>query len=257
MGMASTAPDFSAGFFETKCPWCQHSSFYRPRDVEDELQCPKGGRNFALGPAISGDPVRFRMSGLLESRGDDAGSAGESDSQPGAVPVLLTLLFLSEWSSGHEAAVFDTSQALTGEGIENCETDFVAVTYGARPETHTHLLIGECKGRGRVSAEDVRKLSAVAARMRESGGIDCDVVFATTREAFAEEELALFRQYHEESSEWEQLRRAPILLTANELDFHLYDSRSPIPTEPRVGETGFSPLVWWSTRELVGQPEPG
>jgi hypothetical protein len=240
--------------FETKCPWCQHSSFYRPRDVEDELQCPKCGRNFALGPAIAGDPVRFRMSGLLEPRSDNGRNSRDGDRQPGAVPVLLTLLFFSEWTRAHDGALLDTSHELSGDGIENCETDFVAVTYGARPEPHTHILIGECKGRGRVSAEDVRKLSAVATRIRESGDVECDVVFATTRDAFDEEERALFRQYYEESSAWEWLRRAPILLTADALDFHAYDSRSPVSTGPSVGETGFGSLVSWSTRTLIGPP---
>lgn len=243
---------------ETKCRWCQHSSFYRPRDVEDELQCPKCGRDFPLGPAIAGDPVRFRMSGLLEPRPEDARGGGDRDDrsghQPAAVPVLLTLLFLSEWTGGSDGELFDTSHDLSGDGLETCETDFIAVAYGARPDQHTHILVGECKGRGRVNADDVRKLSAVANRLKESGGIECDVVFSTTRDAFTEDELALFRQYHENSSEWDVLRRAPILLTANELDFHRHASRSRIGSEVEFGGTGFSPLVTWSTRQLMGPP---
>jgi hypothetical protein len=48
--------------------------------------------------------------------------------------VLLTLLFLNEWISGHDGALFETSHDLKGEWIDDCEGDFIALTYGARPE---------------------------------------------------------------------------------------------------------------------------
>jgi hypothetical protein len=165
--------------------------------------------------------------------------------------VLLTLLFLSEWTAGQDGAVFETSHELQGEGIEDCETDFVAVTYGARPENHTHILVGECKGRGRITAEDVRKLKVVANQIKESG-IDCDIVFSTTRNAFTEDELALFRDYYAASSEHPFLRRAPIVLTAAELDWNRYSAESHFDTPDRFSGTGFEPLVTWSTRQLMG-----
>lgn len=243
---------------ETKCRWCQHASFYRPRDIEDSLQCPKCGREFSLGPAIAGDPVRFRMSGLLEPRpdegrrepGDDAGRQ-----QPGAIPVLLTLLFLSEWAAGHDGQLLDTSYELTASGLQDCETDFVAVTYGATPETHTHILLGECKGRGRVTQDDVRKLGAAARRLRESGGVDCDVVFSTTRPAFTDDELSLFRRYHDDSAEYPILRRAPVLLTGADLDWGVHSQRARVSRADKFRGSGFESLVWWSTRELVGELE--
>jgi hypothetical protein len=244
---------------ETKCPWCQHSSFYRPRDVEDGLQCPKCGRQFPLGPALVGDPVRFRMSGLLEPRPEEARGAGDTEDerghQPAAVPVLLTLLFLSEWTDGGE--LFDTSHGLSGDGIEECETDFVVVTYGARPEQHTQILIGECKGRGRVTEEDVRKMKAVATRLKESGGVECDLLFSTTRDAFTEDEMELFRRYHETSSDLDVLRRAPILLTANELDFHRYAEQSRIRSDVELGSTAISGLVKWSTSRVASLDAAG
>jgi hypothetical protein len=252
---------------ETTCPWCQHASFYRPRDVDDELECPKCGRKFPLGPAIAGDPVRFRISGLLEPRPEEerhrsehrrqmaetAASEEAGGHQPAAVPVLLTLLFLSEWVAGQDGAVFETSHDLKGEQIEDCESDFIALTYGARPENHTHVLIGECKGRGRITAEDVRKLSLAAAQVRASG-IDCDIVFSTTRQAFTEDELALFREYHAASSDHPFLRRTPIVLTAAELDWNRYSGGGRFDTADRFSGTGFDPLVTWSTRHLMGEP---
>jgi hypothetical protein len=165
--------------------------------------------------------------------------------------VLLTLLFLSEWAGMDDASVLDTSYNLTCEGIEPSETDIVAIAYGARPETHTHLLIGECKGRGHVTEEDVRKLTAVATKLRETDGVECDVVFSTTRDAFTEDELTLFRRYYESSSEWEPLRRAPILLTARQLDFGRHSGAEDGPTLEEDRGPGFAPLVTWSTRKLT------
>jgi hypothetical protein len=239
---------------ETKCPWCQHASFYRPRDIEDDLQCPRCGRTFPLGPAIERDPVRFRMSSLLEPRGDEpAGGQRRTlfDHQPAAVPVLLTLLCLGDWAGSGDGFVLDTSYSLTGDDIDSCETDIVAIAYGARGETHTHVLVGECKGQGHVTADDVRKLSAVSNRLRASGGVDCDVVFSTTRAAFTDDELALFRDYYERSSEWEPLRRAPLLLTARQLDFNRYSQGGDSPDSREGFGPGFKPLVSWATRRLV------
>jgi hypothetical protein len=252
---------------ETICPWCHHASFYRPRDVDDELECPKCGRRFPLGPAIARDPVRFRISGLLEPRPDEERARVEREPptgetatteeagghQPAAVPVLLTLLFLNEWISGHDGAVFETSHNLKGEQIEDCESDFIAVTYGARPENHTHVLVGECKGRGRMTAEDMRKLSRVAEQVKASG-LDCDIVFSTTRNAFTEDELALFRDRYAASSDHPLLRRAPIVLTAAELDWNRYSAGSHFETADRFSGTGFEPLVTWSTLHLMGEP---
>jgi hypothetical protein len=136
---------------ETKCPWCQHASFYRPRDIEDDLQCPRCGRTFPLGPAIERDPIRFRMSGLLEPRGEQPSGRQRRtvfDHQPAAVPVLLTLLYLGDWVGSGDGFVLDTSYSLTGENVEPCETDIVAISYGGHRETHTHILVGECIGAG-------------------------------------------------------------------------------------------------------------
>jgi hypothetical protein len=95
-----------------------------------------------------------------------------------------------------------------------------------------------------------------AAGLSETDGVECDVVFSTTRDAFTDDELVLFRRYYETSSEWELLRRAPILLTAGQLDFHRHASGAGVPSNVGIsGGSGFTPLVW-STRELLGTPAP-
>jgi hypothetical protein len=175
---------------------------------------------FALGPTLVKDPIRFRVSALLDDREDDP-------SQPSAIPVVLTLLFLRDWLSGGNGLLLEPSRNLTGPAINPCETDFVVVSYGARPTVHTHMLVGECKGLGQIDAGDLQKLGAVVGVIRSSG-LAADLVLATTRDSFTDEELELCRAYFESSSEHAALRRTPILLTSTDLAKGPYE---------RAGET--------------------
>jgi hypothetical protein len=140
---------------------------------------------------------------------------------------VLTLLFLRDWLSGGNGLLLEPSCNLTGPAINPCETDFVVVSYGARPTVHTHMLVGECKGLGQIDAGDLQKLGAVV-RVIRSSGLAADLVLATTRDSFTDEELELCREYFESSSEHAALRRPPILLTSTDLAKGPYE---------RAGET--------------------
>jgi hypothetical protein len=196
-----------------ECARCRHTRFYPAKELDDEIRCPRCGHTFPLGPALVGDPIRLRLSGLFEEPGDRALREG----QPAAIAVLLTLLYISEWHMGIDGYVFDVSYDLHGPRIPTCETDLVAISYGTRPDLHTHILIGECKGQGRIEQDDITKLARVADAIRSSG-LACDLIFSTTRAAFSEEELDLFRRHYESSHPHEMLRRAPILLTQADLE---------------------------------------
>jgi hypothetical protein len=240
---------------ELKCPWCQHASFLPAGDLGDEIRCPKCGRTFLLAPAIVGDPLRFRLSGLLEDR--PGGTSADSDSQPAAIPVLLALLYLSDWSFGAEGLVLEASHELSGDGVGACETDVVAISYGDRPRPHTHLLLGECKGRGRVDTGDVEKLLRASQAVGATSGVECDLLFATTREEFDQEEIELFRTCYEQSSEHEWLRRAPVLLTRRELESFRLASVGDDDRPDRIpgAWSGFAQLVAWSTRRYFAPPD--
>src|SRR5262249_49138744 len=160
--------------------------------------------------------------------------------------------FLREWVFGGDALLLDTSNELRGTGIPECETDFVALTYGRSIRPYTHVLLGECKGRGKVDRDDAMKLTAAASRLRESG-IQCDIVFASTRPSFTKDETELFDQLHEQSSEYTQLRTAPILLTADQLGHSRHSTRSGLDNRFQ-GEPGFKPLVSWSMQKYFGEP---
>jgi hypothetical protein len=65
----------------------------------------------------------------------------------------------------------------------------------------------------------------------------------------------LFRQYHDGSADHPLLRRAPVLLTANELNWSRHSERSRVGRADQFTGRGFQSLVSWSTRELIGEPE--
>jgi hypothetical protein len=226
------------------CRWCQQTSFLSAKELDDEIRCPKCGRSLLLGPAIVGDPLRFRLSGLLEELPGRTSASDES--QPEAIPVLLTLLFLSTRMSGAEGLILQTNHDLSGDAIGDCETDFVAVEYGSRPRPHTHILIGECKGRGRVDDDDVTKLWAVRQALQATNGVRCDLVFATTRDSFDQSEMDLFNDLYVGSADAEHLRTGPILLARTELESSPYGADEP----DRIPGTwsGFDRIVEWSTR---------
>jgi hypothetical protein len=239
---------------ELKCPWCQHASFFPTRDLGDEITCPKCGRAFLLGPALAGDPVRFRLSGLLEDR-PHASNAG-SDAQPAAIPVLLALLYLQDWASGSDGLILETSHELSGDTIGPCETDIIAISYGNSPRPYTHVLIGECKGRGVVDANDVDKLMRACEVIRASG-VHCDLLFSTTRGEFGPDEIELFRSCYEQSSEHERLRRSPVLLTRRDLESSRFGGGRTSDDRPdRIpgAWSGFGELVEWSTRRYFSSP---
>jgi hypothetical protein len=172
---------------EIACPYCQHASFLPARDLNDDVKCPRCSRTLSLGPVlVRKDPMRFRLSGLLDERverdrrrreegdaeassRDDAGAPERTSfSQPAVIPVLLTLLFLSEWVSAPDATILDTSHDLSVADGVSCESDIVVISYGPRPEPHTHVLIGECKGRGHVDDEDLSNLTQLAERVERA-----------------------------------------------------------------------------------------
>lgn len=230
--------------FELTCPRCRHPSFFAPEQVSDEVRCPRCANRFALGPALERDPIRFRLSSLFVDDMRDQGVT-DADHQPAAIPVLLALLYLGDWAASFEGLILETSHLVTGNQVDECESDVIAVAYGARDEPHTHVLLGECKGSGRVDNEDLEKLSKARQALRESG-IRCDLFFATTRDSFDTSEMELFSRAFEESSELPALRRCPILLTATELD----RSRFSVPgtDHPDRFTPGFDPLVFWTRR---------
>jgi hypothetical protein len=128
--------------------------------------------------------------------------------------------------------IVEPNHDLRGPQIRACESDFIALLYGdRRGNAPAHCFVGECKGRGEVSEDDVLKLTGVIDVLRRSG-IDADIVFSTTRASFTHEEMALFRTYYESQDvPHPALRRPPLLLAQSDLDAGPHNGRAPLKTQ--------------------------
>ena len=87
---------------------------------------------------------------------------GREDHQQGAIPVALTLQQLDTVLSW--GAVFGTSMTIESStgAFGACETDLVIISEKGFYDELLGIAIGECKGHGEITEEDVRKLSQVA-----------------------------------------------------------------------------------------------
>jgi hypothetical protein len=141
------------------------------------MVCEYCGERFNATTQLHDGGWAYRRSGLF----------GREDHQQGAIPVALTLQQLD--TVLHREMVYSTSMTLepNGAAIENCESDFVVISHREYYEMGISLAIGECKGRGEISDEDVRKLSKVADAF-PAKRIQTYIVFAKTS-SFSPDEI--------------------------------------------------------------------
>jgi hypothetical protein len=108
-----------------------------------------------------------------------------------------------------------------------------------------HAAIGECKGGEQpIEESDLASLRRIAEAIRVLG-VECYLVFATTRPEFTDRETMLFRQLRDDFTEQSSLdgdhqgeRPGPILLTADQLDFHEFapfSLRDELPARRLLG----------------------
>lgn len=134
------------------CPNCELEFWTPLDDLGTEITCEYCGQRFNATPQLKDGAWAYRRSGLF----------GREDHQQGAIPVALTLQQLDTVLSW--GAVFVTSMTIesTAGAFEACETDLVAISEKGFYDERLGIAIGECKGRGEITEEDVRKLSQVA-----------------------------------------------------------------------------------------------
>lgn len=190
---------FRAGL-KFDCPSCQ-LEFWRSLDESrSRLDCEYCGHSFNVSPQLRDKAWAFRRSGLF----------GNDDHQEGAVPVLLTLQqLMGMHRSGH--AVYTTAMTLLPKGADMlaCETDFIVMTESPG-DRRIEIVIGECKTRKPITADDVEKLTRVADAFPEDR-YDVYIVFARLT-PFSPEEVELIRRANG------KYRRRAIMLTERELE---------------------------------------
>jgi hypothetical protein len=135
------------------CPYCR-LEFWRSLDeAKSRLECEYCGKAFNAGPQLRDKAWAFRRSGLF----------GRDDHQEGAIPVLLTILALQEMHFFH-TPLFTMAMSLKPitAAIPECETDFVLMGPSSGQGDGIDVVIGECKTRKEITADDVAHLKAVA-----------------------------------------------------------------------------------------------
>jgi hypothetical protein len=217
---------FRAGL-HVHCPACNIRSRYAPENLATEIACARCGSAFLLARRLEDAQWKYQASGFFEHHREH-----------GAIPVILAMLRLENDLRGR-ALFLVAGQTMAGDGV-NCEADLIALEQ--RHDGEVAVALGECKGGPKkITQEGFDKLVAAADKVRASG-LECYLVFATTRDEFAEDELAIFRGYRERiRDDWSLdegrqgwRRPAPILFTARELqNFWAYEGpiREMLPEE--------------------------
>jgi ferredoxin-like protein FixX len=248
---------FQAGL-HVKCPACTITSRYVAEALARELRCPRCGTSFLLAPNLKDAQWEYQASGFFAHHREH-----------GAIPVALTMLRL-EHDIEEKALFLAPSHTLSWDDF-TCEADFLALSQ--RHDGSVVVAVGECKGGNEeIDDDDIAKLKAVSDRVREAG-IECYLVFSTTRAAFSEREITAFRNYRTQVEEEWSLddrmrgwrRPAPILLTWNELrSFDAYtravSERLPEPYAHSLREVAANsaalhldehePPIDWGAKEL-------
>jgi hypothetical protein len=223
---------------EFRCTNCE-LTFWQPLDdVKERVECQYCGTTFSIARQLRDRDWAFRRSGLF----------GRDDHQRGGIPVAVTIQQLDA-NLTFAPKLFSTSLLLEPslDGLGPCETDVVMMTAGPshqRPHV-PQLLIAECKAAGRITADDARKLGAIA-DILPSRRLSVFILFSKLGEFTSEEVEACALAQHK----W---KSRVILLSQKELEpYDLYEKHAE---EPRLRTTGLEDLAE-NTTSLYQQLRP-
>lgn len=135
---------FRAGL-KFRCPSCQLQFWRSLDDTQTRLECEYCGHLFNASRQLRDKDWAFRRSGLF----------GRNDHQDGSIPVVLTLQQLMQMHTLSDN-IYCGAMGLkpAGATIKDCETDFVLVN-NLSMEQKIQIVIGECKSRKEITAQDV------------------------------------------------------------------------------------------------------
>jgi hypothetical protein len=202
-------------------------AFWQPLDdIKERIECQYCGTTFSIARQLRDRDWAFRRSGLF----------GRDDHQRGGIPVAVTIQQLDA-NLTFAPKVFSSSLILepSQAGLGPCETDFVMMTAGPshqRPHL-PQVLITECKAAGAVSADDARKLAAIADALPRRR-LSVFILFSKLGEFTPEEIDACALAQHKWASR-------VILLSQRELEpYFLYERHAG---ESRFRTTGLEDLA--------------
>ena len=201
--------DFLRAGLELKCDSCNLLNWLSLRVLDDSWKCEYCGYDNITSVHLKhrGD-WKFRTSGLF----------AKDNNQEGAIPVLLTLLFLSDII---DTSIYSFSMSLKIRNVSQknheCETDFCFINQNYFPpyrREKIELCIGECKSEaGHIDKNDIDNLAKVRTIIMKSiDNIECYIVFSKLSDIFCEDEIELFKNFKENNPDV-----GLILLTSDEL----------------------------------------
>jgi hypothetical protein len=197
---------FRAGL-KFDCPNCQLEFWRSLDDAKTHLECEYCGHDFNVASQLKDKAWAFRRSGLF----------GRNDHQEGAIPVLLTLQQLKRNSI--RDTLFSTAMNFRPKGaaIQECESDFVMVR-SRNVDHRIEVVIGECKTRSPITADDVRKLATIADTF-PSVQYNVYIVFSKLA-SFSEEEIEIIKSANSKH------HMRVIMFTERELEPHFIYERT-------------------------------
>jgi len=182
------------------CPNCELEFWTPVDDLATEITCDYCGQRFSATPQLKDGAWAFRRSGLF----------GREDHQQGAIPVALTLQQLDTVLTGETVFVTSMTVASITGSFPQCETDLVVVSEKGFYDDRLGIAIGECKGHGEITEQDVQNLVRVADAFPKDR-IAAFIIFSKTA-PFTPDEIARCRAAQPAG------RRRVILLSDRELE---------------------------------------
>jgi len=220
------------------CPNCELESWIPLDDVRTISRCEYCGNDFNITSQLRDRDWAFRRSGLF----------GRDDHQGGGIPVALTLQQLQTALHMHVLG-YTTGTELepAGRNIQKCETDFVLLAE-SMPERTLQIAIGECKGGGEITADDVGKLAPVADALTASRDCEAFIVFSKTSR-FTPEEVERCK-----GAQGEYERRV-ILLSDRELEPYFMYERAEKEFVIRPSAISLEDMAQ-ATQDIYFDPKP-
>lgn len=228
---------FRAGL-ELKCSNCRLISWLSLKAIDAFWNCDYCGyKNITSIHLRDRGDWKFRRSGLFF----------KDNNQEGAIPVLLTLLLLSNiFRRGFHELMYSYSLELSFDS-ESIEIDFAVVnrdTYGM--ESPIEIAVGECKNEGgEITQEDIDNLKKVRTKFN-TNNLKCFLIFSKTADSFTDNEINLFKELGKEN--------IPIILFTNKELESLHDVYEDYKGKklPRDYPDSLSDMAWNSKGIYLG-----
>lgn len=212
---------FHSGLFvpisRVHCSHCRVETHVAADELASTMRCEFCGDSFnlALSHGLAGSEWRYRLAGHL--RADQIGPL---------LPVLATTSLLQQLRHDEDPSplVLGLKMLLGGRQVE------IDVATYVRAEERTAIL-GEVKTGSRIDGNDIDNLSFLQDRLRAQR-VRSLLLFATLKDRFSPEEVALLRGAVNRAAEVETTRgqflpNVPLVLTGPDLSHHYWDKDHP------------------------------